>query len=129
MNRVNEAETRAGLIDPALKDAGWGVVEGSRVRREALTLGRLQGTGVRAKPDIADYVLAYRNQKLAVFAFTRITSQARAPKRRGERTPLSPAVGRLRISDCRLRIQQAAHRRERGDNGGFRAEWQIANSE
>ncbi len=30
---MNEAETRAELIDPALRKAGWGVVEGSRVRR------------------------------------------------------------------------------------------------
>jgi type I restriction enzyme, R subunit len=42
---VNEAETRAELIDPALKAAGWGVVEASRVRREHITLGRLQGGG------------------------------------------------------------------------------------
>ncbi len=27
---MNEAETRAEHIDPALKTAGWGVVEGSR---------------------------------------------------------------------------------------------------
>ena len=39
---MNEAETRAELIDPALKAAGWGVVEGSRVRREKITLGRLR---------------------------------------------------------------------------------------
>jgi type I restriction enzyme, R subunit len=63
---MNEAETRAELIDPALRDAGWGVVEASRVRREAITLGRLQGAGRRAKQDIADYVLMYRGQKLAV---------------------------------------------------------------
>jgi type I restriction enzyme R subunit len=63
---VNEAETRAELIDPALKAAGWGVVEASRVRREVITLGRLQGAGMRAKQDIADYVLTYRNHKLAV---------------------------------------------------------------
>ena len=31
---MNEAETRAEYIDPALKDAGWGVVEGSRIMRE-----------------------------------------------------------------------------------------------
>ena len=31
---MNEAETRAEHIDPALKAAGWGVVEGSRVLRE-----------------------------------------------------------------------------------------------
>ncbi len=42
---MNEAETRAELIDPALKAVGWGVVEASRVRREVITLGRLQGAG------------------------------------------------------------------------------------
>ena len=34
---MNEAEIRAADIDPALKAAGWGVVEGSRIRREHLT--------------------------------------------------------------------------------------------
>ncbi len=64
---MNESETRAEHIDPALKAAGWGVVEGSRIRREyAITLGRLEGLGRRAKPLIADYVLEYRNTKLAV---------------------------------------------------------------
>jgi type I restriction enzyme, R subunit len=64
---VNEAETRAEHIDPALKAAGWGVVEGSRVLREyRITQGRLEGHGRRAKADIADYVLVYRNHKLAV---------------------------------------------------------------
>jgi len=63
---MNEAETRADHIDPALKAAGWGVVEGSRVRREVITLGRIQGGGKRGKQDIADYVLVYRNRKLAV---------------------------------------------------------------
>ncbi|MGE0682488.1 MAG: EcoAI/FtnUII family type I restriction enzme subunit R [Candidatus Binatia bacterium] len=64
---MNEAETRAEHIDPALKAAGWGVVEGSRIRREyPITLGRLEGYGRRGKPLIADYVLEYRNHKLAV---------------------------------------------------------------
>ena len=64
---MNEAETRAEHIDPALKTAGWGVVEGSRIRREyQITLGRIGGTGRRGKPLIADYVLEYRNTKLAV---------------------------------------------------------------
>lgn len=64
---MNEAETRAEHIDPALKAAGWGVVEGSRVRREfPITLGRLEGHGRRGKPLTADYVLEYRNTKLAV---------------------------------------------------------------
>jgi type I restriction enzyme R subunit len=64
---MNEAETRAEFIDPALKAAGWGVVEGSRIRREyPITLGRIEGRGRRGKPLTADYVLEYRNTKLAV---------------------------------------------------------------
>ena len=64
---MNEAETRAEHIDPALKAAGWGVVEGSQIRREfRITEGRLQGHGQRAKPEIADYVLIHRNTRLAV---------------------------------------------------------------
>jgi len=63
---MNEAETRAELIDPALQAAGWGVVSGSRVRREFITLGRLQSGNTRSKQDIADYVLEFHNQKLAV---------------------------------------------------------------
>jgi type I restriction enzyme R subunit len=64
---MNEAETRAEHIDPDLKAAGWGVVDGSRVLREhTITLGRLQGGGKRAKGDIADYVLVYRNTKIGV---------------------------------------------------------------
>ena len=64
---MNEAETRADHIDPALKAAGWGVVEGSRIRREyQITLGRIEGAGRRGKALTADYVLEYRNTKLAV---------------------------------------------------------------
>ncbi|MGA8615103.1 MAG: DEAD/DEAH box helicase family protein [Xanthobacteraceae bacterium] len=64
---MNEAETRADHIDPALKAAGWGIVEGSRIRREyPITLGRLEGLGRRGKALTADYVLIYRNTKLAV---------------------------------------------------------------
>lgn len=64
---MNEAETRAEHIDPALRAAGWGVVDGSRVLREKqITLGRIEGHGKRGKPLIADYVLVYRNLKLGV---------------------------------------------------------------
>ncbi len=64
---MNEAETRAEHIDPALKAAGWGVVEGSRIRREyPISPGRIEGHGKRGKPLTADYVLEYRNTKLAV---------------------------------------------------------------
>src|ERR1039457_2553954 len=64
---MNEAETRAEFIDPALKAAGWGVVEGSKILREyPITSGRIEGHGRRGKALIADYVLVYRNRKLAV---------------------------------------------------------------
>ncbi|MFH1250383.1 MAG: DEAD/DEAH box helicase family protein [bacterium] len=64
---MNEAETRATYIDPALKEAGWGVVDGSRIRMEfPISKGRLIGNGQRSKPDKADYVLQYRNRNLAV---------------------------------------------------------------
>jgi type I restriction enzyme R subunit len=64
---MNEAETRAEHIDPALKAAGWGVVEGSRILREyRIAPGRIEGHGRKPKPVIADYILLYRNTKLAV---------------------------------------------------------------
>ena len=64
---MNEAETRAELIDPALLKAGWGEVPGSRVQREfSITAGRIQSGGVRGRKLIADYVLLYRNVRLAI---------------------------------------------------------------
>ena len=64
---MNEAETRAEYIDPALAAAGWGVVEGSRILREyPITPGRIEGHGRRGTPLTADYVLVYRNRKLGV---------------------------------------------------------------
>ena len=64
---MNEAETRAEHIDPALASAGWGVVDGSRIRREyEIAPGRLEGYGRRGKRLKADYVLEFRNTKLAV---------------------------------------------------------------
>ena len=63
---MNEAETRAELIDPALKAAGWGVTEGSKIHREyPISAGKIQ-TGGRGKRDIVDYVLSYKGIKLAV---------------------------------------------------------------
>lgn len=64
---MNEAETRAELIDPKLKACGWGVIEGSRILREYnITAGKIQTGGVRGKKTIADYVLVYKGIKLAV---------------------------------------------------------------
>lgn len=94
---MNEAETRAEHIDPALKAAGWGAVEGSRVLREhGITLGRLQGSGgkgARAKAEIADYVLVYRNTKLAVI-------EAKAWDR-----PLTEGVGQAKSYAAKLAVR------------------------
>ncbi|MCI5141041.1 MAG: DEAD/DEAH box helicase [Candidatus Electrothrix sp. ATG1] len=63
---MNEAETRAELIDPALAQTGWGKVADSRVRREVIAPGRLIGGNKRSRAEIADYVLIYKGHKLAV---------------------------------------------------------------
>ena len=64
---MNEAETRAELIDPKLKACGWGVVEGSKVLREhSITDGKIQVGGTKGKKLTADYVLVYKGIKLAV---------------------------------------------------------------
>jgi len=64
---MNEQETRTNLILPAIQEAGWGQVEGSRIREEfPISKGRLIGNGKRSTPDKADYVLQYRNRNLAV---------------------------------------------------------------
>ncbi len=67
---MNEADTRAELIDPKLVSAGWGQLDGSTIRREVnITLGRILASGgtggQRSKPVISDYVLEYRGRKLA----------------------------------------------------------------
>ena len=61
-----EADTRAERIDPKLRDAGWGVVDGSKVRREVICPGRIQTGGTRGTSMSSDYVFLYRDQKLAV---------------------------------------------------------------
>jgi len=64
---MNEAETRAEYIDPKLKASGWGEIEGTKILREfRITEGRIMTGGTRAKPEIADYILVFKNQKLAV---------------------------------------------------------------
>lgn len=64
---MNEAETRAELIDPKLKDCGWGMVEGSKVLREyRITEGKIQSGGGRGRKIIADYILVHKGIKLAV---------------------------------------------------------------
>lgn len=64
---MNEAQTEFEYIDPALREAGWGVVEGSKVRKQfPISQGRLLGQGRKTAPLKADYVLEYNNRRLAV---------------------------------------------------------------
>jgi len=42
---MNEAETRAELIDPKLKASGWGVVDGSKILRYWPGTGRPEWSG------------------------------------------------------------------------------------
>ncbi|WP_418637138.1 EcoAI/FtnUII family type I restriction enzme subunit R [Winogradskyella sp.] len=64
---MNEAQTKHDLIEPALRAAGWGIVEGSRLRLEfPITKGRIIGQGRRSTPLFADYVLEYKNKRIGV---------------------------------------------------------------
>ncbi len=64
---MNEADTRAELIEPQLRASGWGE-NGSRILREQnaqITAGKIQAGGARTKPLWADFILEYKNRKLA----------------------------------------------------------------
>ncbi len=64
---MNEAQTKHDLIEPALREAGWGIIEGSRLRLEfPITKGRLIGQNRRATPLFADYVLEYKNRRIGI---------------------------------------------------------------
>ena len=67
-----ETETRVNRINPRLKEAGWGVVETSRIRHEQIAPGRILEGGRRATAMSSDYVLEYRGQKMAVMEAKRI---------------------------------------------------------
>jgi len=64
---MNEADTRAELIDPKLKAAGWGEVSASFIKREYnINAGEIRAGGIRSGKLKADYILIYKNIKLAV---------------------------------------------------------------
>ena len=63
---MNESQTRIDKIDPALKSAGWSVVEDSRIITEYnITNGRISKTS-KPKALKADYILSYKGVKLAI---------------------------------------------------------------
>ena len=66
---MNEAETRAELIDPKLDSNGWNRAANPEVkvlREYIISAGKIKATGGRNKPLKADYVLTYKGKKLAV---------------------------------------------------------------
>ena len=65
---MNEAQTRFNKIDPKLRDAGWGIVPGSKILVEQsayIAPARITTTGNK-NPKKADYILEYKGMKLAV---------------------------------------------------------------
>jgi type I restriction enzyme R subunit len=53
-----EAESRAEHVDPALARSGWGVAEGSRIRRAyEISPERIEGAGRLGNRAKADYIL------------------------------------------------------------------------
>lgn len=68
-----EAETRTNRILPALQAAGWGRIEGSRIREETICPGRIQAGGRRGAALSCDYVLTYKGHKLAVLEAKKVS--------------------------------------------------------
>lgn len=63
----SEADTRAELIDPKLRAAGWVRSDQVNIRREyTISPGRILDKNTRASKLSADYVLIYKNQILGI---------------------------------------------------------------
>ncbi|MDD4965076.1 MAG: DEAD/DEAH box helicase family protein [Gallionella sp.] len=69
---MNEADTRAQLIDPLLAASGWGVGEAKVLREFMIAPGKIQAGGAKSQPMVADYVLVYRQRKVAVIEAKRV---------------------------------------------------------
>ena len=112
---MNEAETRLELIDPALKSAGWGNVENSRIRCEVIAPVRLVGSGKRANPEKADYVLVYRGEKLAVIEAKKRdlpdTEGLQQAKKYAQKldTPFAYSTNGLRIYQVEMKTGQESY--------------------
>ena len=62
---LSEEDIKLQFITPAIENAGWD--KHSQIRMEhSFTDGRLIGAGQRGVRKKADYVFAYKNQKLAI---------------------------------------------------------------
>tara|TARA_B100000886_G_scaffold82_1_gene76 strand:+ start:3527 stop:5857 length:2331 start_codon:yes stop_codon:yes gene_type:complete len=90
---MNEADTRRELIDPKIKEAGWGEIDGSYIRAEfQITNGEIKPGGIRAGIIKADYVLIYKNRKLAVI------------EAKKDELPVSDGVGQAKDYAQKLKI-------------------------
>ena len=78
---MNEAQTRLNKIDPKLRDAGWGIVPGSKILVEQsayIAPGRITTTGHK-KPKKADYILKSKVDRLQA-NFEKISQECNALK-------------------------------------------------
>ncbi len=69
---MNEEQTKRDYVNPKLKSAGWEAGDVRVHMEHKITDGRIQIGGKRARPKFADYVLEYKNTKLAVIEAKRL---------------------------------------------------------
>ena len=94
---MNEAQTRFNKIDPKLRDAGWGIVPGSKILVEQsayIAPGRITTTGNK-NPKKADYILEYKGIKLAVI------------EAKSDEKDVSEGVGQAKLYADALKIRYA----------------------
>ena len=95
---MNEADTRAELIDKQLEAAGWitSAETGVRVRREFnINDGEIRASGIRTGRLIADYILEYKNIKLAVV------------EAKSDELDVSEGVAQAKLYAQKLRLQSS----------------------
>ena len=62
---MNEANTETQLIEPMLTQAGWEIIK-SFHKQYPINAGEIRAGGIRTSILKADYILHYKNRKLAV---------------------------------------------------------------
>ena len=99
---MNEADTRAEYIDKQLEAAGWitSVETGVRVRREYnINAGEIRSSGIRTGQLKADYILEYKNTKLAVV------------EAKSDELDVSEGVAQAKLYAQKLRLQTSFRHR------------------
>ena len=93
---MNEADTRAELIDKQLEAVGWktDMETQVRVRREYhINAGEIRASGIRTGQLKADYVLEYKNIKLAVI------------EAKSDEIDVREGIGQAKLYAQKLRLQ------------------------